>query len=330
MEIKLVCSTVFFEIEESANGFKVEDFIISNDKTLLRKEIQNKTFVTNIGLKACYSLDNNPFLLSKADSSYYFNQLKVDSDIKLSEIRHEHVQFFFMCLWFIKDCSSNADTLYTYNIEENNAYPRYRNIFISNASGEYTNTKFSYEELANAYSIFHKAASLMNKGLDAKKFIESKPVDNAQTTLGSMHYIPYNDRNRIDRALMFLSLARANSFLPLKISFYVAIFETLFTTDNSEVTHKVSERISYYLASEFETKIDTFKLIKTAYTIRSKFVHGQHLGSKFKTREKLINISKEIDQLTRILLLKIIKTDSEYFLQDNNRLDEWLTSLVFL
>jgi len=83
------------------------------------------------------------------------------------------------------------------------------------------------------------------------------------------------------------------------------------------------------LGGDFETKLKNFKIIKTAYNIRSKFVHGQQLDKKkIKTKEDLICLSNQIDTLTRDLLNKIIKTDSNIFLLDDEKLNEWFNQLI--
>jgi hypothetical protein len=55
-----------------------------------------------------------------------------------------------------------------------------------------------------------------------------------------------------------------------------------------EPTHKVSERTAFYLGGDNETKIKNYELMKEAYDIRSKFVHGQELDKKYKLREPLV------------------------------------------
>jgi len=128
---------------------------------------------------------------------------------------------------------------------------------------------------------------------------------------------------------MFLSLARGSSFLPLKISSYIEIFETLFTTDNSEVSHKVSERLAFYIGGSGDDKYKNFKIMKTAYGIRSKFVHGQKLDKSIQSIDDLIAISTRMDQIVRLLLTKIIVEDSFVFLQDDNTLNQYLSNMIF-
>ena len=77
-----------------------------------------------------------------------------------------------------------------------------------------------------------------------------------------MSSVPYNQYNRVARAVRFIDLARSQDFLPLKISFYIACLESLLTTDNTGVSHKVTERAVLILGGDFEEKQENFKLIK--------------------------------------------------------------------
>jgi len=106
----------------------------------------------------------------------------------------------------------------------------------------------------------------------------------------------------------------------MKIAMYIPIFESLFSSENTEISHKVAERCSYYLGGSREDKIKNYDTVKKAYDIRSKLLHGDKLTEHNKPErnhnrfETQIEISIEIDNLTRILLTKVIMEDSEKFL----------------
>ena len=93
------------------------------------------------------------------------------------------------------------------------------------------------------------------------------------------------------------------------------------------MTHKVSERISFYLENTLD-KLTTFKTIKECYSIRSKFVHGQKLEKKY-TYEKLAETSSKIDNIVRILLNKVISEDSEIFLKNSTDLNTYFNEIIF-
>ena len=106
------------------------------------------------------------------------------------------------------------------------------------------------------------------------------------------------------------------------------IYECLFTTDTSEITHKMAERVAYYSSSEREDRVDIFKLIKEAYSVRSRFFHGKESDEKT-TLLKLNEMLKRLDSLTRHILTKVILEDSETFLKKDHELEVYFLPLCF-
>lgn len=100
----------------------------------------------------------------------------------------------------------------------------------------------------------------------------------------------------------------------MKIANYTASFECLFTTDNEDVARKVTERVTSYLGDETERALN-LKSVKSAYNVRSSYVHGQPLKNKEKEKDFLTGLSKRIDDLARRVISKVIKQDSEIFLK---------------
>lgn len=330
MNIKLVCSNRYFEIDDSVKNYQFDDFIISKDKELLFRQFGEQEFISRVGLNAIPILELYPYFLSILDREYILSTVDVKSEERLSEKKLELLQFFIFCLWFVKDNSANTDQLYTYVRENQIVFSRTRTITFCNAKGEYSNTVFNMDDLNEAKDICFKIHNL--RSIEVKRSEEANNIGKTnynKIQAGDYNFIQYNSQNRIDRALLFLYLARGNSYLPLKIFFYIGIFESLFTTDNSEVSHKVTERITIYLSGNSDCKLNNFKAIKSAYDVRSKFVHGQLFDrKKIKTKDDLILLTEHIDNLTREVLKKIIKTDSSIFLQDDENLTKWFNMLV--
>ncbi|WP_175423365.1 MULTISPECIES: hypothetical protein [Bacillus] len=59
---------------------------------------------------------------------------------------------------------------------------------------------------------------------------------------------------RLDRAHYFTLGARVSSILPMKIASYCNALECLFTTDKSEVSRKIAERVALMLGTSDESK----------------------------------------------------------------------------
>lgn len=323
MEIRLICSTRHFKIE--SEDFHFNQFTLKTDESKLWELIGYKTFIEKIGLNFCEHLVTNPYYFLVGESDQLINEF-TPNELRLSEKKAEELQFFMFCLWFIKDCCSNTDQLYTYIPSKDLAFSRQRTVFFTNASGEYVDNSFTLAELNETKKVFVKFSKLIFETIDYEQSVSEKEDGISKLTLGDSNFINDTSVNRIYRAYLFITLARSNSLLPLKISFYIGALEALFTTDKSEVSHKVTERVCLFLKGTKEEKLSNFQLIKKAYDIRSKFVHGQNLGKKV-NRKKLQSISTETDTLLR-QLMNVIISKPDIFLGDNEEISKHFTSLL--
>src|SRR3989339_521844 len=327
MEIRLVCGTKYLNIDNSISDYVFEVFNLSNDKELPKKLFGLKEFVPVVGYISFEKLINSPVFIAVGEANEFYHA-DINTESKLVAYKLTILQLFISCFWFVKDCCSNTDVLYLYNTENKNIKSELKTTFFSNAKGEYSTSDFKLDELHEAENIFFKLYPFLAHKVD--EFADQlEIVKNGEwIKISEVNKLAYNEWNRIEKAFNFLIIARSNSFLPLKISFYVVIYETLFTTDNTEVSHKVSERISFYLGNNNAEKEEIFKLVKNAYAIRSKYIHGQRLDKKLQSVEKQIDLSVEIDSLTRRLLRKIILEDSSIFTQNENDLNDFFNSLL--
>ena len=85
---------------------------------------------------------------------------------------------------------------------------------------------------------------------------------------------------RSGRALHFVNSARTSTSSPFRIAHSCSALETLFSTDSSELSHKLSERVAFFLGGLGYSKVEVFKNMKAAYNVRSKLTHGDSLSSK--------------------------------------------------
>lgn len=83
---------------------------------------------------------------------------------------------------------------------------------------------------------------------------------------------------RSGRALQFIDNARVSTNTGFKVAHYISAFESLFSTNFAELSHKLSERVAFFLGSHGHSKKEVFQNIKVAYGIRSKLVHGDNLS----------------------------------------------------
>ena len=92
---------------------------------------------------------------------------------------------------------------------------------------------------------------------------------------------------------------------------------------NLQVTHKVSERVAFFLSDIATERVAICQKIKTAYNHRSKFFHG----------DRLKNISSEIffdiDDIVRKTMVKALTEKSDIFMGTREQLNQYFLDLVF-
>lgn len=92
--------------------------------------------------------------------------------------------------------------------------------------------------------------------------------------------------------------ARASSITPMKILYYCAALESLFSFEKSpEIAYRISERTALCIGENLEDKKYIFDLVKKAYDVRSKVIHGNFF--KNNELEQQRKLSLQIDELLR-------------------------------
>ncbi|MDA1777170.1 HEPN domain-containing protein [Bacillus cereus group sp. BY9-3LC] len=293
---------------------------ISNGSENFKKHFDNRFFRGEIGEIEYREFKNSVYMYDKGEieglkdnlnpSSYYFNFL----DSLLRKAQH-----FANCLWLTKDNTVHVRTGYLY-LYENNPYTGAiviscsLNLVPSTASCEYDKTSFSTEEIEKAISYYnYDPVENWDEGEEGLQMPDKNPLT--------------KDKGRIDRAKYFLLITRSSTSLPIKIMNYCSILECLLTSDNSGLSHKVSERFAYYLGNNYTERSKYFKLAKSAYDIRSKTVHGQPIK---KTKEEMQEIAIEIDAAVRKIFASVLNEESDcnIFNMKNEDYESWFTELI--
>jgi hypothetical protein len=134
---------------------------------------------------------------------------------------------------------------------------------------------------------------------------------------------------RITRCTVFLQTARREIDLGIRITHFCSAFECLFSTDNKEMTHKLSERVAYFLESDAKKRIEIYSDLKAIYAIRSQVSHGSAITKKL--FPKISYFSKKADDILRRVLIKLdneIHLDQYYRKDNNDDLEKYLTELT--
>jgi hypothetical protein len=278
------------------HGEKLTDkILITNDQAFIENLLSpffyqiagtlEAHYLKNTGAVAYSIEETQPFPSDEAALSFLLERL---ADVKV----------FMQLLWLVKDNSVNVDLGYLEHPYKSLKAGRTnisRNFFIhtfTTARGNVLITEFTREELRRARHLRR----------DSKWTVQMRTQ------------VATDERfMRFDRAFYFLQAARGSPDLGVKIANYCTCFETLFSTDAQELSHKLAERIACFLEKDLENRISVFHTIKKAYAIRSRIVHGSRGSSKL--GEQLREVSVSCDNLIRRILVRILEEPSlqEYF-----------------
>lgn len=211
-------------------------------------------------------------------------------------------------LWYIRDSCAQprAGFLYTDNPDLCSKFDHFSHLFMSNC--EIQNVAFSPGEFVATDDLTLKYTELVKKLGRAAKPI-NVPKSWEYQKFSRLNAMEYNSFLKIQRADTLLATARENSHVLTKIALYTSFLESLFTTSDTEISHKVSERCAYFLGSDRESRLKVFDQVKRCYNIRSNYLHGAKL-KKYK-KEDIVEACREIDEIARRIMTKIINEESE-------------------
>lgn len=312
------------EIHEPLGGkFPVlDDLIISNDKGERRK-ILSRELVEAIGGLEMQALLEAPSIIQIDGKTDLELGIK-DSLNFLSQLLN-WCGIFLNALWMVKDNAVSFELGFL-EVWPPGAACRVHSNFLAEtlqkADGTKSITSFSRSELKIARECF-KELLLPLAHTSKEELVRPDISPFSGPLVTSQAAVP-----RLKRAFYFLDSARSNRDLGMKIAMYCSLFETLFSTDATEITHKIAHRMAIFLESDTEKRRDLYTRVKKAYGIRSKVVHGDELG---KDVQKAKQISIDADHITRRVLDKISSSEAmmEKFHASKSVLEEYFLTESF-
>ena len=289
------------------------DLILTNDSDQI-KNLLSEPFEAAAGQIETLALKNaNAAIYSITEQAQ--SSLPKDDAIRFLNLQLGRVQIFLGALWLLKDNAVNFDlgfAEYPYRGARRSITSNFRAIRFSKADGTFDPVVFTESDVRNAREIYSK---LFSKEI----------VDRDEYT----GWIVPEDFERLSRIFYFVQGgARGSSDLGNKIARYATCFEALFCTDSSEMAHKLAERIAFFLGNDGSERINIFKKIKVAYSVRSKVVHGDKLSKK--VGDQASDLVRTCDDLLRKSLIKILTTNGlrQIFSRPSHELEEFLTCMV--
>ena len=294
-------------------------FNITNKKEYPKQLVKITPLVLAMGKLNFEKIIREPMLYEYLDESFVKRIFGVSSIIELARKYNGMSQTLLNAFWLVKDNSINFNTTFVYDTEKISSTCCYKYICFLCADGSRHKTEFSENEMNE-----------VDKNL--KGLLEiSDNSENGYAEPINISEVKYNSIGRVDRMLYYIVMARSQSLLPLKITFYIDFLESLMPDDNGELQHKVSEFVAKYVGGTWDEKTKNYKMIKDAYSIRSKFCHGQKMAKSTDNRDYLAMLSNNLDSIARVIMKRIIFSDHTIFSKssDDKGFREWYLKIVF-
>ncbi|MEG8247929.1 hypothetical protein [Pseudomonas paracarnis] len=112
------------------------------------------------------------------------------------------------------------------------------------------------------------------------------------------------ETSRFARFLSFVQIARCSSHPAMKIAQMCSALESLFSTTTTELTHRLSERVAFFLGGPPHQMESNYQLVKKAYSVRSQITHGAHISKA--TANFAPELSGEMFKLLRGIAFKVL------------------------
>ena len=231
----------------------------------------------------------------------------------LTAIKTIHKKFgdffynFINGLWFVKDNCCFCNQYFLEELDSGRVSICYKDVITSMATDEFAYFNFSAEEIERHKEIFFTITKFQVLS-DTR---HQAAIDSLLDTDGGIISSPTNtvvyDHPRLYRALFFLDMVRKNGSAITKITFFMSLYECLFTSDDHAIAKKIRERASSLLGGSTKERKIFKDLIFRAYEIRSRNVHGDSIQTP---PEKIKRIVSDLDNYTRKILLFILNLEN--------------------
>ncbi|WP_081057061.1 HEPN domain-containing protein [Burkholderia cepacia] len=299
-DYKFITTFRFLDITEDIEEFELLPGVYLTTHREKIQKLIDSDFRSYAGrIEHAYFKDANHLVYLEDDS--YFVKHNFDSNHALTAWL-VWVDFLHTDAWLVKDHGMNCEIAYCKRrtFAGDDWSSNFLATHSSVSTGElYKDTSFTFSDLVE----------WERKSLTVRSYLHKKKS-------GSLDSFTDKQFSRIGRALRFSSAARRESHPAIKISHYCTAFESLFSTDNAELSHKLSERVAIFLKNADLNPIETYDSMKSFYGIRSKVTHGDSIDSKRSSR--LPELSMSCDELLRKAINTIFNNEDLIALFDGD------------
>lgn len=198
----------------------------------------------------------------------------------------EKAQAFVHFLWSVKDNAANIELGFLKEGGES-------------SSDHHSNSRSSFFTLSDGLtadvSFTESETKLAANGFGRMKTFES--IEQKGTLLSS-------HANRFSVFFYHLQAGRSTNDIALKIERFCTGLEALFSSSNSELAHQLAERTAFFLENDPQNRLSVYKMIKSAYAVRSKVSHGATL--KHGQIENLPVLARDMDEILRRIFSSLV------------------------
>ncbi|MFE7064239.1 hypothetical protein ACFVAD_19090 [Sutcliffiella sp. NPDC057660] len=316
MKYTILIPIHFFNVSSSLNrGIQIKDNMrLSNSNTFIEQLFTSTDIYEYVGAVGYHELKDSTYIYAEGEIENLYEQYgKQDNYQNYCFLYLRNVSAFLETLWEVEDHSSYVRDGFIYlhnsdNPKDGKLQKSSLSAIPSTSEGFHVTSTFSREHILEAVEIYKDITPFeFNMLIDGGRYPQANPLGKELT--------------RIERSQVFVSIARNQTILPLKIFNYCNALECLFTTDNTEVTHKIAERAAAVLGTSLEQKIEYFKSIKKAYGIRSRLTHGQAVNV---IEDELKKHSKFLDDIMR----QLYRAKPIDFTLNNTQLEEYFLKIL--
>lgn len=297
-------------------------FVLTNDNAI-REKFYTEDLRTRFGAIISQYDPKNAFIYAEFEiDTQGKSLLDLEKELLSFSSRHiDHVSTFLSFLWLVKDNSiSIYNSIIVIPDVEGAAMMSNIKYLTFNINGELERSIFDVQELKYAMQIYERFGTLYSK--EKNKIAPTESRINIETddkgqivsaTENKTGGIKYSSYNCIERGFHFLNVARKERYAAFRIAFYVAILESIFTTDSAMVSHKVGERVARYLEEGIEERKSTYDFIVKVYNTRSTFIHGQKFSENALDPKQLASDILKLDEIIRAVFLMVTQCDYDLF-----------------
>ncbi len=141
----------------------------------------------------------------------------------------------------------------------------------------------------------------------------------------------YDEKRSLSRTLNYLHAALHSLFHDASFMMFSIVLESLFSTSYTELAHKVSERVAFFLEEEKKKRRELFTLVKKLYEVRSTIAHGGDVGKLKMSDSELNKMLADLQLIVQRTIRKVIldKEMIRIFSGKNDKREAYFADLLF-